>query len=117
MFSPSLFTSASFSVTFVSGSILIKFLAALIGLKKSCIFLASDLTGIPVWPALNCAFDNSLPLLSTKVSSVVILSCALDILFAGMSNIILPISPSLLSITSLNVSPSFTLTVFIISFC
>ena len=58
--------------------------------KKSCILFASERTGIPVCPASSWAFVNSLPSLSTIVSSTVILSFLFVILFSGIPNIILP---------------------------
>ena len=102
IFSPSLFISASFFVTFSFGNILINFLVVFISLKKSCIFLASDGSSIPFLPSFKSCLDNGLPVLtSTILVEVVIFAFGLDILLAGILNILLPTSPTLLSITCL----------------
>ena len=100
MFSPSLFISASFLVTFSFGSICINFLTVLILLKKSCIFLASDGSNIPFLPFFNSLGGIISPVFaSTILSDVVIFAFASDTLLAGMLNIILPTFPILVSVT------------------
>ena len=94
MFSPNSLISASVSLTFSSGNNFINLSAFWPTLKNSCILPASEFSGIP-----SVIF---LAYVKFFVPSVILL--------AGMLNILLPISPVLLFITSLNVSPSFTFT-------